>query len=111
MDADNRTSPRVPVSIKMTCAAAADGSLRIHDLSLGGFLASGSISAKSGDPIEGIIHALPLSGDRDVGLKGRVVRILSDGAAEALGVKIESFDSPEGEKAYLDFVRELYEDN
>jgi hypothetical protein len=111
MDADNRTSPRVPVSIKMSCAAAADGSLRIYDLSLGGFLAGGNITVKPGDSIEGTIHALPVSGDRDVGLKGTVVRILSDGTAEALGVKIESFDSPEGEKAYLEFVRELYADN
>jgi hypothetical protein len=111
MDSDNRTSPRVPVSIKMTCEAAKDGSLHLHDLSLGGFLASGNIAAKPGDTIEGSIHALPLSGDRDVRIRGTVARILLDGAAEAIGVKIESFDSPEGEKAYKDFVRELYEDS
>jgi hypothetical protein len=110
MDADNRASPRVPVSIKMSCAVAADGSLHIYDLSLGGFMAGGKLSAKAGDPIEGTIHALPSAGDRDVSVRGRVARILPDGEALVIGVKIESFDSPEGEKAYRDFVRELYED-
>jgi len=82
MDADNRISPRVPVSIKMTCAAAADGSLWIHDLSLGGFLAGGNIAVKPGDAIEGTVHALPSSGDRDVSARGTVVRVLPDGTGE-----------------------------
>jgi hypothetical protein len=110
MDAENRASPRVPVSIKMSCAAAADGWLHIYDLSLGGFMAGGKLAAKAGDPIEGTIHALPSAGDRDVSVRGTVARVLADGEALVIGVKIESFDSAEGQKAYLDFVRELYED-
>lgn len=110
MDSDKRSSPRVPVSIKMSCPAAADGSLRIYDLSLGGFLAGGKIEAKIGDAIEGIIHALPAAGDREVVVRGIVARVLPDGESRLIGVKIESFDSAEGEKAYLDFARELYED-
>ncbi len=94
----------------MNCAAATEGSLRIFDLSLGGFMAGGSIEAKQGDPIEGEIVVLPSAGNRDVRLRGTIVRVLPDGASQVIGVKIESFDSAEGEKAYLDFVRELYED-
>jgi len=78
---------------------------------MGGFLARGKTKARVGDALEGTIHVFPITGDRDVSITGTVVRVLPDGEATALGVKIESFDGAEGEKAYIDFVRELQEDD
>lgn len=110
MDQDHRASPRVAVSIKMQCPAAEGGSLRLHDLSIGGFLAGGAIAATVGDGIEGTIHVLPSSGDRDVWISGTIVRVLIDGGESFLGVRIDRFASAEEERAYLEFARELDED-
>jgi hypothetical protein len=111
MDKDNRTSPRIAVSIKMACAAAEGGSLHIQDLSVGGFLARGRIGSRAGDAIEGTIHVFPMSGDREVAIVGAVVRALPDGIDTVLGIKIESFGSSAEEKSYQDFARELNEDD
>jgi hypothetical protein len=111
MDKDNRTSPRIAVSIKMACEAAEGGSLHVQDLSDGGFQARGRIGLGVGDPIMGTIHVFPLTGDLDVAIRGTVVRVVTDGADSVLGVKIQSFGEPEGEKAYREFARELCEDD
>jgi hypothetical protein len=78
---------------------------------MGGFLARGKTKARVGDALEGTIHIFPIAGDRDVSIVGIVARVLPDGEENVLGVKIESFDGAEGEKAYIDFVRELQEDD
>jgi hypothetical protein len=110
MGADNRASPRIPVSIKIACAAAEGGSLRVLDLSLGGFLGRGRIAAGEGAPFEGCIHVATAASERDVVLRGAIVRAVPDGEELLLGVRIDGFDSPEGEKAYKDYVGELYAD-
>jgi hypothetical protein len=110
MDKDGRASPRVPVSMRMVCAAAEGGSLRVLDLSLGGLLARGRISSGEGEALEGTIHVEPKSGDRDVVVRGMGVRVVPDGEESLIGMKIESFDSADGAKAYQDFVNELYAD-
>jgi hypothetical protein len=110
MDKDNRASPRIAVSIKMACDAAEGGSLHLQDLSDGGFQARGRIGLGVGASIRGTIHVFPLSGDRDVSIVGNVVRVVPDGADSVLGVKIESFGSPDEGKSYQDFAQELKED-
>jgi hypothetical protein len=111
MDKESRTSPRVPVSIKLLCAAAEGGALRILDLSLGGILARGCVPSEEGGSLEGTVHVAPASGERDVVLRGLIMRAVPDGDARLLGVRIESFDSPEGERAYKEYVGELYADS
>jgi hypothetical protein len=44
------------VSIMMSCSAAAGDGLRLHDMSAGGFLASGITSLEVGGRISGSIH-------------------------------------------------------
>ncbi|HOX32577.1 MAG TPA: PilZ domain-containing protein [Spirochaetales bacterium] len=110
MDQDNRASPRIAVSIRMACAAAEAGLLRLADLSLGGFMARGRIRARLGDRIEGSIRVFAAGAEAEVGVAGEVVRALPDGEELALGVKILSFSGPAAQAAYEAFVRELYED-
>jgi hypothetical protein len=110
MGEENRAAPRILVSIHMACESADQGALHVQDLSSGGFLARGRIKAAVGSILCGSIHVLPSSGDRDVAIHGTVMRIVPDGEDLALGVRIDSFGSPDEEKSYLDFVRELYED-
>jgi|GEM_PF-1833816 len=110
MDQENRSAPRSAVSIKMSCPASASGWLRLEDLSEGGFLARGGVDLQPGAKLEGVVHVLPLAGDRDVTLSGTVMRVIPDGETEVLGVRIDSFDSPEGETAYKAYVKEIYED-
>lgn len=92
----------------MACSAAEGGLLRIHDLSLGGLLAQGRIGSRAGDSIDGRIRVLPATGNREVTIRGTIVHIVPEGSASIAGIKIDAFDSAEGEKAYKDYVRELY---
>ncbi len=107
---EKRASVRINVSIKMSCADAAEGALHVHDLSSGGFLASGRVSFGVGDRLSASIHLCPVSGECDVGLSGTVMRAVQDGEERVIGVRIDEFASADGEKAYRDFVRELEED-
>lgn len=95
----------------MACDAAEGGSLHVQDLSVGGFQARGRIGLGVGASINGTIHVFPLTGDRDVAIAGSVVRVVPDGEDSVLGVRIEAFGDPEGEKAYKDFALELGEDD
>lgn len=108
---DKRAAPRTMVSLMMKCAASTTGTLRLDDISLGGFMARGRIAMNEGDRLEGVVHVHPMSGDRDVSIVGTVVRLIKDGEDSVLGVKIESFDSPEGGEAYRQFAKELNEDS
>jgi hypothetical protein len=110
MSDDKRASPRMTVSIMMGSPEAAGDGLRLLDMSAGGFLASGITSLEVGGHISGSIHLYPSSGECDVGLSGTVMRSVQDGERRVIGVRIDGFDSSEGEKAYRDFVRELEED-
>jgi len=92
----------------MACAAAEGGLLRVHDLSLGGLLAWGRIVSRAGDAIDGRLRVPPAAGEREVSIHGTIVHIVPEGSESIAGIKIESFDSFEGEKAYKDYVRELY---
>jgi hypothetical protein len=111
MDKDKRAEPRLPASIHMDCAAAAEGSLHLRDLSVGGFLARGSMRAQAGDTLSGTIHVYPASGERDVTLLGRVMHVHLDDDTTVLGVHIEGFGSLAEKASYLEFVRELAEDS
>lgn len=94
----------------MSCPDADEGGLRVHDMSAGGFLASGRVSFAVGDRLDASIHLCPASGECDVGLSGTVMRSVNDGDCRVIGVRIDGFASAESEKAYRDFVRELEED-
>ncbi len=109
MAEDKRASVRIGVSIPMSCPDA-DGALRLHDMSAGGFLASGRVDLDVGDRLDASVHLCPASGECDAGLTGTVMRAVRDGDVRVIGVRIDGFSSPESEQAYRDFVRELEED-
>jgi hypothetical protein len=111
MSDEKRAAPRMTVSILMSCPDSAPSGLRLHDMSAGGFLASGSSDLKVGDSFTGSVHLYPSSGEREVCLHGTVMRSVQDGERRVIGVRIDGFDSSEGETTYRDFVRELEEDN
>src|SRR5512141_1039262 len=110
MGGENRTSPRVAVSIHMDCADARDGTLHIQDLSIGGFLAKGKIAAAVGSTISGKIHVFPSSGERDVPLLGMIMRVRQEDDDAVLGVRIVGFGSLDENASYLVFVSELSTD-
>jgi hypothetical protein len=111
MGDEKRAAPRMTVSILMSCPDTAPSGLRLHDMSSGGFLASGSSDLKVGDRFTGSVHLSPLSGEREVCLHGTVMRAFDDGGRRVIGVRIDGFDSSEAERTYRDFIRELEEDN
>jgi hypothetical protein len=91
----------------MACENADQGALSIHDLSARGFFARGRIASVAGSGITGMLRIATPLGDRDVILLGTIIRIISEGDDQALGVRIDGFGSLDDERTFLNFLREL----
>jgi hypothetical protein len=102
---ERRAFPRFDVSLDLSCAAAGSETLRMHDLSEGGFLASGVMSASVWDRIEAQVSLG--AGGPAVRLRGTVMHSHPDGDRQVLGVRIDAFGSPEERSAYLEYARGL----
>jgi PilZ domain. len=107
MEENRRESPRYSISLYAEAVEPAPSPLKVQDLSAGGFLIRGNILAGEG----GILHARfrvhPSTGDVLVSTRGRVMHMRREGGTSYYGVKIESFDNPEQERAYQSYVSEL----
>lgn len=106
----HREKPRFEVSIRITLEGEARGQLRVLDISEGGFQGRGAVDAGKGRKLEGVIHVAPLSGECDVRLQCTVMSVQGEGENALVGVRIDSFGSPDEKKAYLSFLEELAED-
>jgi hypothetical protein len=104
MHDERRAFPRFDVSFDLSCAAAGSETLRMHDLSEGGFLASGAMSASVWDRIEAQVRLGPEG--PAVRLRGTVMHVHPDGDRQVLGVRIDGFESPEERSAYLEYARD-----
>jgi len=102
---ERRAFPRFDVSLGLSCASAPSQALRVHDLSEGGFLASGPMSAAVWDRIEASLRVGTGEGGLDVRLFGTVMHAHPDGTRQVVGVRIDGFGSPEEERAYREYAR------
>lgn len=107
MHDERRSFPRFDVSLDLSCAAARADSLRVHDLSEGGFMASGVMSASLWDRIEASIRVGSAAGGEDVRLYGTIMHAHPDGERQVIGVRIDGFGSPREKSAYIDYARGL----
>jgi hypothetical protein len=105
MHDERRAFPRFDVSLDLSCASAASETLRMHDLSEGGFLASGEMGAAVWERIEASIRLGP--GEAGVRLYGTIMHAHPDGGRLVIGVRIDRFGSPEEKRAYLDYAGSL----
>lgn len=81
----------------------------MHDLSEGGFLASGHMAGAVWDRIEASLRVGPAEGGRDVRLFGTIMHAHPDGDRQVVGVRIDGFGSPDDKLAYIEFARSLGE--
>ncbi len=107
MREEKRAHPRFDVTLDLSCAAASPETLRMHDISEGGFLASGRMGAAVWERIEASLRVGPADGGRDVRLFGTIMHAHPDGDRQVVGVRIDGFGSPEEERAYLEFAHSL----
>jgi hypothetical protein len=107
MREDKRLHPRFDVSMDLSCAAASPETLRMHDLSEGGFLASGRMGAAVWERIEASIRVGAAEGGRDVRIYGTIMHAHPDGDRQVVGVRIDGFGSPDEKRAYQEYARSL----
>jgi hypothetical protein len=104
---DRRSYPRFDVSLGLSCAAARSETLRMHDLSEGGFLASGVMSASVWERIEASLRLGQGAAAMDVRLYGTITHAHPDGERQVVGVRIDGFGSPAEKRAYVEYALSL----
>ena len=109
MPVEKREYPRFDVSMDLSCAAASPGTIRMHDISEGGFLPSGRMAASVWERIEASMRVRSAGGEHDVRLFGTITHAHPDGERQVVGVRIDGFGSPDEERAYLEYARSLGE--
>jgi hypothetical protein len=109
MDQNRRETQRFSVLLYMERREPIEAPLHIHNLSENGFLVHGDILAGQGGIFHAIFRVHPSSGEMRVTTRGRVMHSRMDGPNSEFGIKIDDFGSPEEEKAYQAYVRELAE--
>lgn len=107
MGEDKRMYPRFDVSLGLSCAQASPETLRMHDISEGGFMASGRMSASVWDRIEASMRVEAEGVEREVRLTGTIMHAHPDGERQVVGVRVDGFGSPEEKLAYLEYARSL----
>lgn len=107
MQDERRSFPRFDVSLDLSCAQASPETLRMHDISEGGFLASGRMSASVWDRIEASIRVREPDGEREVRLYGTIMHAHPDGDRQVVGIRIDGFGSPEDKYRYVAFTHSL----
>jgi hypothetical protein len=79
----------------------------MHDISEGGFLASGHMNASVWDRIEASIRLKESNEEREVRLYGTIMHAHPDGERQVVGVRIDGFGSPEDKRTYIAFTHSL----
>ncbi len=107
MDENRRVDERYSVSLYVERIEPVEAPVRIGNLSASGFLVRGAVLAGQGGVFCATFRVHPASGDVRVTTRGRVMNSRLRGTEIEYGIRIEGFGSPEEEKAYLAYVREL----
>ena len=109
MSENRRESARFAVHLYVERIEREEAKVRILNLSSSGFLVRGECCAGQGGVFRATFRVRPSAGEVRVSTRGKVVHVRREGAEPEYGIKIEAFDSPEQEAAYLSYVRELAE--
>ena len=109
MDENRRVSARYAVSLYVEQVERKSAKVRILNLSSSGFLVRGECCAGQGGIFHASFRVRPASGEMRVTTRGTVVHAHRGGAEPEYGIRIDGFGSPEQERAYQAYVRELAE--
>jgi hypothetical protein len=109
MDENRREAPRFSVLLYMERQEPIETAMHIHNLSATGFLVRGDVLAGQGGVFHAIFRVHPASGEVRITTWGSVMHSRIDGPNSEFGIRIDGFGSPEEEKAYQTYVRELAE--
>jgi hypothetical protein len=109
MDENRRRGERYDVYLYVEQVEREEMQVRIMNLSSSGFLVRGEVAAGIGGVFHARFRVRPASGDMRVSTSGRVIHSRRIGHESEYGISIESFGSPDEERAYQAYVRELAE--